>query len=579
MSYTYKNRKRTDESIPESTAGAARSSMELLRSGAVQPTQEQMGHRVDLPDVMREKMENAFGADLSAVKLYESQAVADAGANAIAQGSNIAFAPGMLDFNSFGGQSLLGHEISHVVSQARGEVNGRGFLNDHALESRADREGAMAAAGQQIAAPTSAMSGVSAAGAAGPMQASDKEDKYTKQAEMYRSQEVSAYDQYVMADDPDQKAALQQEYEKNRELKAGRLRKLGKTDEEIESDHLRTTDVMRQISRAHERNVVAPTLVERAEADKARKARDWNRDMSMSQKSAAEEAALGQALSEKAGHYSDYLGNLQKILGMMSDEELKNQPLVQKAMVDSYSAAHRAFSEAKRGGLGVSETQSSFIPGKGGDLLGTMYSRLLGGPDEISSILTQGTQDEAASGIEKRADESGVTELLRRQYERTTDRDVRFRDDEDVERKANTMRDFWTKAVMPAASKSPQAAATVSEMNDTMTGIPNQQALKRFHLDYIPKTGKPLTAEAGGDYLLHLSPNPWGAPRPGPMPDPKPELPPPVPRTLDLTPKEQKELDKRQREEQKEQEKMMREAEAQALKRFKKLKKQRKKGG
>ena len=117
-------------------------------------------------------MEASFGADLSAVKLYESQAVADAGAEAVAQGSRIAFAPGRLDFASASGQALLGHELSHVVSQARGEVSGSGFLRDAALETRADREGAMAAAGEQvyIGPVTAALSSASAAPAAGPMQ-------------------------------------------------------------------------------------------------------------------------------------------------------------------------------------------------------------------------------------------------------------------------------------------------------------------------------------------------------------------------------------------------------------------------
>ncbi|MBE6070107.1 MAG: DUF4157 domain-containing protein, partial [Clostridium lundense] len=139
-------------------------------------------------------MENAFGADLSAVKLYESKAVADAGAKAISQGSRIAFAPGMLDFTSFGGQSLLGHEISHVVSQARGEVTGGGFLNDHALEARADREGAMAARGEQVAMPTAALSPVTAEAAAGPMQAKDK-DKQQAQAAQQTQQTPPAQQQ------------------------------------------------------------------------------------------------------------------------------------------------------------------------------------------------------------------------------------------------------------------------------------------------------------------------------------------------------------------------------------------------
>ena len=172
MSYLYDSRKRADGKDTKSGISPNGPSLDALRTGAAAPTQEQMGHRVDLPDTMREKMENAFGADLSKVKLYESQAVGDAGANAVAQGSNIAFAPGMLDFESFGGQALLGHEISHVVSQARGEVTGSGFLNDHALEARADREGAMAASGQQISVPSNAMSSVTAAPASAPMQAS-----------------------------------------------------------------------------------------------------------------------------------------------------------------------------------------------------------------------------------------------------------------------------------------------------------------------------------------------------------------------------------------------------------------------
>ncbi len=180
MTYSYAEKKRAAETAAQNKTGAAQPSLDALRSGAAAPTQEQMGHRVDLPDAMREKMENAFGADLSAVKLYESQTVADAGANAVAQGSSIAFAPGMLDFSSFGGQALLGHEISHVVSQARGEVTGGGFLNDAALEARADREGAMAAAGQQVAVPTAALSTVSAAPAAGPMQADKPWNKKQK---------------------------------------------------------------------------------------------------------------------------------------------------------------------------------------------------------------------------------------------------------------------------------------------------------------------------------------------------------------------------------------------------------------
>ena len=141
---------------------------------------------VDLPGAIQAKMEASFGADLSAVKLYESAAVAEHGAQAVAQGNRIAFAPGALDFTSSKGQALLGHELSHVVSQAKGETRGSGFLNDAALEARADREGAMAAAGEQIyAGPVSAsLSSASPASAAGPMQAKKRERDAKSKEEM-----------------------------------------------------------------------------------------------------------------------------------------------------------------------------------------------------------------------------------------------------------------------------------------------------------------------------------------------------------------------------------------------------------
>ena len=128
-----------------------------------------------MPVVMREKMEGAFGMDLSGVKLYENKAVGKAGAEAVTQGSKIAFAPGRLDFSSTHGQALLGHEISHVASQARGEVKGSGLVNDSALEARADREGLMAARGESITmgygGAAASLSNASVASSAGPMQA------------------------------------------------------------------------------------------------------------------------------------------------------------------------------------------------------------------------------------------------------------------------------------------------------------------------------------------------------------------------------------------------------------------------
>ena len=168
MTYSYDQRKTAGQK--ETPVKAQSPASDVLSSSALL-SEVRLGPPSDLPGAIREKFENAFGADLSAVRLYQSQAVADAGAEAVTMGEKVAFAPGLLDFTSLSGQTLLGHELSHVVSQQRGEVTGKGFLNDTALEARADREGAMAASGQQIAVPTAALSASGAAGASGPMQA------------------------------------------------------------------------------------------------------------------------------------------------------------------------------------------------------------------------------------------------------------------------------------------------------------------------------------------------------------------------------------------------------------------------
>ena len=179
MDHTYAKRK----SVPE-FSGKERASQEQRSAAPVTSLhgapEAGSAKRLDLSDAIRTKMENAFGTDLSAVRLYESEAVAEHGAGAVAQGNTIAFAPGLHDFSSRSGQEILGHELSHVVSQRRGEVTGSGFLNNAALEARADREGALAAAGEQVydgpvAGP---LSGATAdAAASGPMQAWDKKPK------------------------------------------------------------------------------------------------------------------------------------------------------------------------------------------------------------------------------------------------------------------------------------------------------------------------------------------------------------------------------------------------------------------
>ena len=191
MAYTYESPKRSekktnrDKEIP-GRASSPGPDMLSLAAGLAKPSREQMGQRIDLASSVREKMEAAFG-DLSAVKLYQSRAVEEAGAEAMSMGREIVFAPGLTDFSTHKGQHLLGHELSHVAKQARGEVRGRGFLDSPALEAQADREGDMAANGEYI--PSSGgritpMSNVGADAAAGPMQASKKDKRIARQSRL-----------------------------------------------------------------------------------------------------------------------------------------------------------------------------------------------------------------------------------------------------------------------------------------------------------------------------------------------------------------------------------------------------------
>ena len=175
MSYAYDQRRRPQgrQNTTQERFSVPGPDLDALMTGAALPSAAQKGRPIDLDVAMKAKMEHAFG-DLSAVKFYESPTVGRAGAEAVAQGNEIAFAPGMADFSSRSGQERLGHELSHVMTQRSGAVRGDGFLANSSLEARADREGAMAAAGERVylGPVTSSMSSASPSPAqAGPMQA------------------------------------------------------------------------------------------------------------------------------------------------------------------------------------------------------------------------------------------------------------------------------------------------------------------------------------------------------------------------------------------------------------------------
>lgn len=113
------------------------------------PLQPKSGGQA-IPDQVRAKMETAFGADFSDVRVHIGQEASALGAIAYTWGSNIHFAPGQYSPNTIQGQKLLGHELWHVVQQRAGRVSnpfggGVAVVQDHALEAEADRMGVKAA--------------------------------------------------------------------------------------------------------------------------------------------------------------------------------------------------------------------------------------------------------------------------------------------------------------------------------------------------------------------------------------------------------------------------------------------------
>ncbi len=103
-----------------------------------------------LPRDVQAKMESALGANFSDVRIHVGPEATAIGAIAFTWGSDIHFAPGQYNPHTPHGQSLLGHELTHVVQQRAGRVSnpfgsGVAVVQDHALEAEADRLGRQAA--------------------------------------------------------------------------------------------------------------------------------------------------------------------------------------------------------------------------------------------------------------------------------------------------------------------------------------------------------------------------------------------------------------------------------------------------
>jgi hypothetical protein len=121
------------------------SGQHLAKAGQGQP----------LPAAVQAKMESAFGHDFSRVRVHQGRTAESLGAVAFTRGQDIHFAPGRYSPASRSGQQLLGHELAHVVQQAKGRValpqgTGAPINADPGLEAEADRLGSIAAAAPSV---------------------------------------------------------------------------------------------------------------------------------------------------------------------------------------------------------------------------------------------------------------------------------------------------------------------------------------------------------------------------------------------------------------------------------------------
>ena len=92
---------------------------------------------------VRGEMEGRFGQDFSDVRVHTDKQASDSaeavGANAYTVGNDVVFRSGQFDASSPTGQRTLAHELTHVVQQRSGPVDGSPAPGGINLSSPSDR--------------------------------------------------------------------------------------------------------------------------------------------------------------------------------------------------------------------------------------------------------------------------------------------------------------------------------------------------------------------------------------------------------------------------------------------------------
>lgn len=165
-------------------AGVVQLLADVDAAGASSPVHDVVGRGGGTPldDSARAEMEGRFGESFADVRVHTddraSRSAESVGANAYTVGSEIVFRSGHFDTASTTGQRTLAHELSHVVQQRSGPVDGTDAPGGIRLSDPSDRfeQAAEATAAAVLSSPApSAVPHASAANAVAQREVDDED--------------------------------------------------------------------------------------------------------------------------------------------------------------------------------------------------------------------------------------------------------------------------------------------------------------------------------------------------------------------------------------------------------------------
>ena len=98
---------------------------------------ELSGTEKELPQFMKQRLDERFGVPLQGLKIYEDEGLQELGQRGYAKGNEIHLAQGEFAPNTESGRELLFHEAGHVIQQGSGLARSSGILENPALEAQA----------------------------------------------------------------------------------------------------------------------------------------------------------------------------------------------------------------------------------------------------------------------------------------------------------------------------------------------------------------------------------------------------------------------------------------------------------